>query len=116
MIWSVSMFSCGTRTALDVNFTGHLPQFPNIRNTARNCACRSRQRRREQRAPALALASFKVSIAGADRRLARLELIAVHRETHAASRFTPLGTGVLENLVETFRLCGFLDLIRTGNN
>ena len=44
------------------------------------------------------------------------EPIAVHRDAHAASGFTPLGAGFFEDAVEAFGFRLPLDLVRTRND
>ncbi len=70
----------------------------------------------EEGAPALALAAFKVAVAGADGVLPRFELVAVHGDAHRAAGFAPLCAGFLENPVEAFGFSLFLDILRTGHD
>ena len=70
------------------------------------------QRRGEERPAALALAALEVAVAGADRVLARLQLVAVHRDAHRAAGLAPLGAGRLEDLGQALGLGLALHLVR----
>ena len=63
-----------------------------------------------------ALPSFEIPIAGRGAALAGLQNIWIHAETHRASRFTPLKTGIDENAVQAFLLRRALDVLRTGHD
>ena len=53
---------------------------------------------------AVALAAFKVAVAGGCTALAGLEFVCVHGQAHRATGFAPLKTGGFEYLVQTFAL------------
>src|SRR5262245_37860066 len=76
----------------------------------------SGQRRGEERSAALALATLEVAVAGADRVLARRQLVAVHRDAHRAAGLAPLGTGVLEDLGEALLLGLAFHLVRARDD
>src|SRR5688500_15106047 len=52
------------------------------------------------RAPPLALAAFKVAVAGAGAALLGLEFVRVHRQAHAAAGLAPLRSGFGEDAVQ----------------
>src|SRR5262245_6464796 len=62
--------------------------------------------RHEVRPAPLALTAFEVAVAGAGATLARLQLVGIHRQAHAAAGLAPVKSCFLENLVEPlcFRL------------
>src|ERR1700694_3624 len=70
----------------------------------------------EVRAAVLALAAFKIAIAGAGAALVRGQDVGVHADAHAAARVAPLEAGVTENLVEAFLFGLGLDTARAGND
>ena len=94
----------GDRVRFDRCELSHYEQRPHVGDLAGDGGRGGRQRRDQERAAALALPSFEVAVAGADGVLAGLELIAVHGDAHRAAGFAPLGAGVAEDVVETFRL------------
>ncbi len=65
---------------------------------------------------AFALTAFEVSIAGAGASLAGLEFVWVHRQTHAASGFTPIETRFHEDFIETFFFSLQFDLAAAGDD
>ncbi len=67
-------------------------------------ARRRREGAGEERAAALALAALEVAVGRAHGVLPGGELVAVHGEAHRAAGLAPLGTGGLEDLVETLAL------------
>src|SRR5687767_8886308 len=91
-------------------------QGPWIADLATDRRRRGGQRRGEERAPALALAALEVPVRGADRVLARGQLIAVHRDAHRAAGLAPLGAGRLEDRVETLALGLPLHLVGSGDD
>jgi hypothetical protein len=68
-----------------------------------------RDRAREQRPTARALPTLEVPIARRDRKLTGAQLIAIHGDTHRASRFSPLGTRVEKHPIETLCFSRSLD-------
>jgi len=70
----------------------------------------------QMRAAAGTLAAFEVSVARRGRSFARLELIGIHRQAHAAARLSPFETGFDEDLIESFFLGLLLDQTGTGND
>ena len=70
----------------------------------------------QEGAAALALPAFEVAVAGADGILARLKLVAVHGDAHAAAGLAPFGAGFREDLVQTFGFGLALDACRAGHN
>src|SRR6185437_3219744 len=68
------------------------------------------------RAPAAALAPFKVSVAGGSAAFARLQNVRVHSQTHGASRLSPLETCLLEDFMQAFLLGCVLDGLRAGHH
>ena len=70
------------------------------------------ERAGEERAPAGALPSLEVAVAGADRVLAALQPVAVHRDAHRAAGLAPLGARLAEHAVEPLRLRLALHLLR----
>ena len=58
------------------------------------------------------LAAFdtKLVVAGGNGELARLEGVAIHRNTHGAAGFTPLGASVAKDAVEPFGFGVVFDL------
>src|SRR5215467_1079750 len=100
------MLSKGSGTTTDVTrsnrrMTGYLSR---VRYGAGNGGRRGGERRRKERPATRALASFKVAITRTDRPLSRFELVSVHRDTHAATRLTPLGSSRLEYAIQTLGL------------
>src|SRR4051812_28716544 len=74
------------------------------------------ERAGQERAPARALPALEVAVAGADRVLPRLQLIAVHRDAHRAAGLAPVGAGVAEDLVEPLGLGLLLHALRAGDD
>src|SRR6516164_6368595 len=72
--------------------------------------------RREEGASALALASFKVTIAGGYAVLAGRKLVAIHRDAHGATGFAPLASGFAEDLRESFGFGLVLHFLAAGND
>src|ERR1043165_6401614 len=79
-------------------------QGPRIGHLAPDRRSSGGQRRREERPPALPLASLEVAARRGDRVLAGRGLIALHRYPHRAARPPPLRSGGPEDLVEAFPL------------
>ncbi|MNM67158.1 hypothetical protein D3C81_786780 [compost metagenome] len=73
-------------------------------------------RRGQQRARARALATLEITIAGADRQLARRDQIAVHGDAHRATRLPPFGASGTHDLVNAFGLGIALDDLRTRHH
>src|SRR5579884_1085637 len=60
------------------------------------------QRRCQECLSAGTLPALKVPIARTDGALSWFQPVAVHCDTHTASRLTPFGPGIFENAIETF--------------
>src|SRR5436190_18147086 len=133
MIWSVSTFSAGSGMTALVNVrngsaTGRSSaaadggkeldarERPRVGDLAADRRRGRGDRRGEERPAALALAAFEVPVRGADRVLARRELVAVHRDAHRAAGLAPLRPGRLEDLAETLALGLALHLVRAGHD
>src|SRR5579859_1714708 len=82
----------------------------------RNRGCRCHCRANQMRAATLALPSLKVAVAGGGAALAGGKLVAIHRQTHTASRMAPLETSLAEDVAQTLFFCLALDSGRTRNN
>src|SRR5690348_13846077 len=72
-----------------------------------------RQRAGQERAAARALPAFEVAVAGADRVLARLDLVTVHGDAHRAPRLAPLRARLEEDAVEPLGLGLLLHALRS---
>src|SRR5262249_10507811 len=107
----------GTTTMRDEIFM-RLPLFKSawIGDAAFDGACCCCKRRCEQRPGPLTLASLKIPVTGADGCFAGRNGIAVHRDAHAASGFTPLGAGFLEDAIQPLGFRLTLHLIRPRHN
>ena len=70
----------------------------------------------EERASALALASFEVTIAGGDAVLAGRKLIAVHRDAHGAAGLAPFAAGGGEDFGQAFGDGLALHVLRPGDH
>src|SRR5713226_49594 len=81
-----------------------LLHFPNIYKVAGDGGGGSHGGTDQVGASTLALATFKVAVAGRGAALAFSQLIAVHGDTHAASRFAPLETCLAANSGDAFFL------------
>src|SRR5262245_37905893 len=57
--------------------------------------------RDQVRAAPFSLSSFEISIAGGSTPLAWFELVRVHCQAHAATRFSPFEAGVTEDTIES---------------
>src|ERR1051325_3391602 len=93
-----------------------LKQWTDVGDAARNGRGRSRKWARQERSSARALTAFKIAIAGRHAILARLQLIAVHCQAHAASRLAPLRACFNEDAGKAFLLGLFLYLLRARHN
>src|SRR5690242_1588318 len=91
-------------------------QRPRVRDLAADRRGGGRQRRREERPAALALAALEVAVRRADRVLAGRQLVAVHRDAHRAAGLPPFGAGRAEDLVETLALRLALHLVRARDD
>src|ERR1700678_1497522 len=90
--------------------------IPNVSEMSGN---RSRGRHHgadEVGAPATALATFEITIAGGGAAFSRLQDVGIHAETHGASRFAPFESSIEKNLVQAFLLRGMLDGLRAGHH
>src|SRR5882757_10785012 len=104
MIWSVSILSIGSgarRLVNVVNFSIFLTkQRAHIRDYASDGARRRRERARQKRSSTLALPPFEIAIAGRDAVLARLQLVAVHRDAHRAAGLAPIRARFFKDAVQ----------------
>src|SRR6185295_6262662 len=77
---------------------------------------RSHHRTDEVRASASALTALEVAIAGRRATLARLQDVGIHSQTHRASRFAPLKSRFMKNLIEALAFRRALHLLRTRDD
>src|SRR3990170_1860440 len=94
----------------------YLIPLPYIHKMPRACGCRGHRGGDEVRAAAAALAAFEIAVGGRGAPLARLQLVRVHRQAHAATRLAPLEAGLLEDAVEAFPLGLLLHESATGHD
>ena len=124
MIWSVSISLTGRTTTREVKVVNGsmvclhstYSNGARIGDLAGDGGGGGGERAGQEGAPAFALAAFEVAVAGADRVLAGLELVAVHGDAHAAARFAPFGAGFFEDLVQTFGFRLAFDLLRARHH
>src|SRR5882724_6654411 len=118
MIWSVSMLVRGMTTVPERMMRIGSMGAPSVEEVARvgdapgDRARGGRDRAREQRAGADALAALEVAVAGADAVRALAHEVAVHAEAHRAAGLAPVGAGLGEHAVEAFGFGLALDLLR----
>src|SRR5688572_26043816 len=96
MIWSVSTSLRLRGTTVPVILRTGSTGLPQIRRGGEHTGDGRRRSNRggdEMCAPALALATFEVSIAGRGTALARFELIGIHAKAHRAAGGAPLESG-----------------------
>src|SRR5262245_7001951 len=114
MIWSVSMLVTGSATVRErICLTAGMclvgREFPWVGYAAADRRGGRGFGRGEQRARAGSLAAFEVAVARADGIVARGHEVAVHAEAHRAAALAPLGAGVEEHAMQSFRFGRALD-------
>ncbi len=62
------------------------------------------------------MASFEITVARADCEPARRDRVAIHGDTHRATRLSPFSAGSLEDVIETYCLGFVLDALRARND
>src|SRR5690349_2349465 len=91
-----------------VRWSPWLHHLPRVADLARDRRRRRREWAGQERAPARPLPPLEVPVAGADRVLPGLELVAVHRDAHGAAGLAPVGAGLAEHAVQALGLGGLL--------
>src|SRR5688572_7217475 len=120
MIWSVSMLVDGMTAVRDrMCVTAGMSvgcELARIGDATADRGCRRGFGACQQGARTRALASLEIAVAGADGIVPGGHEIAIHAEAHRAATLAPLGAGILEHLVEAFRLGGALHGLRSGHD
>src|SRR5438309_6851698 len=91
-------------------------QASHVGDGAGHCRRRRGEGTGEKCPATLALTSLEVAIAGAHRALAGRELVAVHRDAHRATSFSPFSAGFHKNTIEPLGFCLTLDVARAWND
>ena len=118
MIWSVSMFGCGSGMAIDSSVVKrcmaqscpHVGELPGDGGRGRH------RRAHQMGARAASLAPHEVPVGRGGAALARRDHFAVGAETHRAAGFAPLKSRILEDSIEPFRLGLSLDQAGAGHH
>src|SRR3954468_22511474 len=87
-------------------------ELARVRDLSRDSRGGRRERAGQKGAAARALPTLEVAVAGADRVLAGLDLIAVHGDAHRATGLTPLGARVQEDPIQPLGLGLLLHALR----